>query len=48
MRDLYEALERLNDLIDGGMEFPDACGKVAREEGVDYDALRNAYDEQFA
>ena len=48
MKKLLKALERLNDLIDAGMEFPDACSKVALEEGVNYDALRNAYDEQFA
>ena len=48
MRDLALALERLNNLIDGGWEFPDACSRVALEEGVNYDALRDAYDEQFA
>lgn len=48
MSELAYALERLNDLIDGGWEFPDACSKVALEEGVNYDALRDAYDAQFA
>ena len=48
MSELAYALERLNDLIDGGWEFPDACGKVAREEGVNYDVLRDMYDAQFA
>lgn len=48
MSELAYALERLNDLIDGGWEFPDACAKVAVEEGVDNDVLRDLYDAQFA
>jgi len=48
MKDLALALERLNNLIDGGVEFPDACSRVALEECVNYDALRDAYDQQFA
>lgn len=48
MSDLAYALERLNDLIDGEWEFPDACSRIALEEGVNYDVLREAYDNQFA
>ena len=47
MKDLALALERLNELIDGEWEFPDACARIALEESVDYDALRDAYDNQF-
>lgn len=47
MKDIALALERLNDLIDGGWEFPDAAYKVAREEDVNYGLLVQAYDAQF-
>jgi hypothetical protein len=47
MSELAFALDRLNTLIDGGWEFPDAAAKVAVEEGVDYRALVEAYDSQF-
>ena len=48
MKDLLIALERLNNLIDAGVEFPDACYRVSCEEQVPYEALADAYDEQFA
>lgn len=47
MKDLAHALERLNNLIDGGVEFPDACYRVSCEELVLYEDLADAYDAQF-
>ncbi len=48
MSELAFALERLNNLIDAGVEFPDACYQVSCEERVVYEALADAYDAQFA
>lgn len=47
MSDLAYALERLNNLIDGEWEFPDACYRISCEEQVPYEALADAYDAQF-
>lgn len=47
VNNLEHALERLNNLIDGGVEFPDACYRVSCEERVPYEDLADAYDAQF-
>jgi hypothetical protein len=47
MSKLDKALSQLNDLIDSGWEFPDACHKVAVRHHVDYYKLVRAYDHQF-
>lgn len=47
MSELAFALDRLNTLIDGGWDFANAAAKVATEEGVNYEALVEAYDNQF-
>lgn len=38
------ALHRLYWLIERGVEFPDACWKVANQHGFKVDKLRQAYD----
>lgn len=48
MSEIAFALERLNDLIDGGWDFANAAAKVAVEQGVDYNDLLAMYDNQFA
>lgn len=48
MKNLFTALEMLNLLIVAGAEFPDACYRVSCEQQVDYTALADAYDAQFA
>ena len=47
MKDINQALERLNRLIDKGQEFPDACYRISCEEQVPYEDLADAYDAQF-
>lgn len=47
MKNLYEALQRLNDMIRFGAEFPDACYQVSCEEQVPYEDLADAYDAQY-
>lgn len=43
---MFEALKTLFTLIAQGYEFPDACSKAAIQHKVDYDALRDAYDDE--
>lgn len=44
---LDAALIYLNELVlEDGYEFPDACSKASMVYGVDYDQLREAYDNQ--
>ena len=42
--DVFKALDYLDDLIDQGIEFPDALYKAARKFNVKYEALQDAYD----
>jgi hypothetical protein len=42
--DVYSALEYLDELIDQGIEFPDALYKASKKFKVDYKALQDAYD----
>ena len=41
---LDNALERLNELLADGWEYPDAEYRAARDIGVTCDALRAEYD----
>lgn len=43
---LSSALSTLLAFIATGWEFPDACSKAALRWDVDYDELRDLYDEQ--
>lgn len=45
-RKLKEALESLNELIDIGVEFPDAVWNVTQTYGVDSIELEDAYDQE--
>lgn len=42
------ALNDLNELIDTGWDFPDACNRVSVKYHMDYYKLVRAYDEQYA
>lgn len=42
--DVYSALEYLDQLLDQGMEYPDAQYKAAKRYKVDPDTLQKAYD----
>lgn len=44
---LDQALEYLNQLVAGGVEYPDAEWKAVRRFGVSQDALAEAYDTQL-
>ncbi len=48
MSDVAFALERLNDLVDGGWDLEAAATRVALEEGVDAQDLLTRYNNQFA
>lgn len=41
---LTVALQRLQQRIASGEEFPDACYRTAATLGIDYEALADAYD----
>lgn len=43
---LKNGLKNLNNRIEAGEEFPDACWAVASRENVSYERLQAAYDEQ--
>lgn len=47
MSDVAFALERLNDLVDGGWDLEAAAARVALEESVNYEDLLAMYDNQF-
>jgi hypothetical protein len=44
---MEQALQYLNQLIEQGMDYPDAQYKAATRHSVDADALQQAYDDQF-
>lgn len=48
MANMQTALSALYQRIWRGAEFPDACSAVATKFGVDYDELRDAYDDECA
>lgn len=45
--DIDKALAYLNQLIEQGVEYPDAHYRAWSCFGVDSDALQDAYDNQF-
>ena len=47
MSKLNSALNDLNELIDSGWDFPDACNRVAIKHHLDYYKLVRAYDQQY-
>ena len=47
MSDVAYALERLNDLVDGGWDLEAAATRIALEEDVDQTWLLEVYDNQF-
>lgn len=44
MLTLNDALKRLVELLDAGLEFPDAVIKVSKEYYISVDVLTEAYD----
>ena len=45
MSDLEKAFKYLIELVQKGVEFPDACWKASQKYGVPYVKLREKYDE---
>ena len=45
--DIFKALKYLDELIDQGIEFPDALYKASTRFKVNYQLLQDAYDGKY-